>query len=1037
MKISFDGNTIELPDDATEDEVKSVLAQQGKAKTQESVYEKYTPDIVKSELKASGEILKTIGETGQEVYSNLGRGMENTLVGQAQYLTPEEADVQKSLAERAKANNTAIEKSGFLKGTLPAMAGEMGVYATELAAAPLAIPAWLASAYGGTKLATKLAPIAQKAASLLSTEKKVGGGAEFAARTAKSAIKATPAGYIASEIAPTTGLTEQERTLQREARPSGEMALVTGAMGAMGPAVRELGDWVSLSSLEKKLPNFIKKPLGISAERGNIVATDRLNKEFGDLVDKENMLRSKAGEPLLDKTDMASNIDKSLAQLTQLKSVYGADITALSDDLAKNTHLAAFLGSYYGKLTNAARILGAEGNEKQLAKIITKSAAGDSDALVASRMAGLRAKEASIASVKLGNESIKAAEKEKNSLYEVANKQMTGETVPDSVVYDAVDATAKSNKGFAKEILNATPSGLKRAAMPTKKGAVLDQFGNPASGGSTFSFNDIREIRDDINKQVNSAFLNGNEADGARLGTIRDTLDGLMDNMITKKGGNVVADYDKAKAFYKDIYLPKVFGPISGGTKATEVASKAAGPLMATSTKKQFVEPKYLDKIVGDSRGVDDFIRLNGEDNVPLLEQHLLGKLANTDVGSSGQTALEKFRTTYGNTLSNPAMSSLNKQLDDLETAVEAQWTKINEVPTYLQDKDMTSTLGESLAIGSGSVAAPLATRAGAFARFVSKERMGDITDQLMRDPELTKKFLLMQKGITRNKFTDFYNSVINKYATLMGAAQSNVQDTTTGSTTTYDTIDSLQGEPTKTDQKSIDTIDDLLGSDSQSTIIPEYIPDTMSGTSAGKGLGAGSPTKIDIPNPAAQPTEINMDTRPTSVEEHASLAAQAAEKVGVDPNLGILFAALESSIGQAAPDNPMQVMSGTWQDLVKQYGARHGITTGDRNSPAANYLMGMEYLNDMYTSVKGTVGRTPEPYETYMAYAMGAEGFKTFNSIRKSGDKLVSVASKLKALPDRKYFYEGNKALNYEQVEQKFRTQVLNKTKEAKPYMV
>jgi soluble lytic murein transglycosylase-like protein len=92
------------------------------------------------------------------------------------------------------------------------------------------------------------------------------------------------------------------------------------------------------------------------------------------------------------------------------------------------------------------------------------------------------------------------------------------------------------------------------------------------------------------------------------------------------------------------------------------------------------------------------------------------------------------------------------------------------------------------------------------------------------------------------------------------------------------------------------------------------------------------------------------------------------AQTAGVDPGFMLAMAKQESGFNPnaKAPTSSAtglyQFTRGTWNTMVKKYGAQYGISYGDINDPKANAIMGGLYAKDNKNELENSLGITAEP---------------------------------------------------------------------------
>ncbi len=111
------------------------------------------------------------------------------------------------------------------------------------------------------------------------------------------------------------------------------------------------------------------------------------------------------------------------------------------------------------------------------------------------------------------------------------------------------------------------------------------------------------------------------------------------------------------------------------------------------------------------------------------------------------------------------------------------------------------------------------------------------------------------------------------------------------------------------------------------------------------------------------------------------SIIDNAAKVVGIDKALLLAIAHQESRFNVNAKAKTssalglFQLVSGTWQELVKKYGKQYGITNRDIKVPEKNAILGACYVRDIVRSLRKTLGKEPSVTDVYAGFFLGATG--------------------------------------------------------------
>ena len=182
------------------------------------------------------------------------------------------------------------------------------------------------------------------------------------------------------------------------------------------------------------------------------------------------------------------------------------------------------------------------------------------------------------------------------------------------------------------------------------------------------------------------------------------------------------------------------------------------------------------------------------------------------------------------------------------------------------------------------------------------------------------------------------------------------------------------------------------------------------------------------------------MTVNPISSGRIQSAIALASSKTGVDFDYLLGQAKIESGLnanaraGTSSASGLYQFVEQSWLAVVKKHGAEHGMawaadsigqshghfTVSDpatrsailalRNDPTAASLMAAEHASDNKDELEGTLGRSANGTDLYMAHFLGLGGAKKFLSALQSnpGASAASLFPQA-AGANRSIFYAGN----------------------------
>lgn len=216
---------------------------------------------------------------------------------------------------------------------------------------------------------------------------------------------------------------------------------------------------------------------------------------------------------------------------------------------------------------------------------------------------------------------------------------------------------------------------------------------------------------------------------------------------------------------------------------------------------------------------------------------------------------------------------------------------------------------------------------------------------------------------------------------------------------------------------------------------------DAVSSAASSAGQAISNVTGIPIQGPTSG-TGGKVDSLPDPKGDGSYAALKdlidaASKMVGVDPGLMATMAAIESGFratvkgSGSSAEGLYQFITGTWNDVVKQYGAKYGIPPGTpRTNPKANALMGAEFTKANIGILRNGLGRMPSPGEVYAAHFFGAG---TALQVLKGNPNQIAaqlLPKQAAASGNRPIFFDGSRPRTVGEVVQYLNALVANKGK-------
>ena len=165
------------------------------------------------------------------------------------------------------------------------------------------------------------------------------------------------------------------------------------------------------------------------------------------------------------------------------------------------------------------------------------------------------------------------------------------------------------------------------------------------------------------------------------------------------------------------------------------------------------------------------------------------------------------------------------------------------------------------------------------------------------------------------------------------------------------------------------------------------------------------------------------------------NIIKEAAKKVGIDENILVAMAAIESSFNPNAKSKYssasglFQFLTKTWQGITSQKGAKYGIGPNtSRFDPMASSIMAGEYIKQNFQylkKVKSDLG----PVEAYMAHFLGPGGASTF--FKAPPNAIAAQVLPKAAAANKGIFYDGGRPRTISEVYNHLADKMKNRAKE------
>lgn len=201
----------------------------------------------------------------------------------------------------------------------------------------------------------------------------------------------------------------------------------------------------------------------------------------------------------------------------------------------------------------------------------------------------------------------------------------------------------------------------------------------------------------------------------------------------------------------------------------------------------------------------------------------------------------------------------------------------------------------------------------------------------------------------------------------------------------------------------------------------------TLGKSQAGsEAVGAASST---VGDPNANANTVSTGGKPVklseSIEGIKKIIAEAGRKVGVDPRIMQIMAAIESSFNPDAKAKTssatglFQFIKSTWQQQMKRHASKHGISPETSpTDPVANSLMGGEFLKEN-ARIISSVKPNPSVTDLYIAHFLGPGGARQF--LKAPKDAIGAQLFPSAAAANKPIYYANGQPLTIGQIYQNF----------------
>lgn len=287
--------------------------------------------------------------------------------------------------------------------------------------------------------------------------------------------------------------------------------------------------------------------------------------------------------------------------------------------------------------------------------------------------------------------------------------------------------------------------------------------------------------------------------------------------------------------------------------------------------------------------------------------------------------------------------------------------------------------------------------------------------DAVKSNSELASQLAAASLGLGGGGYGTLDNSIKRKRDNNYAAALLNQGLSTTANTTVKDTDKSTDRSTTYADTRN--QLNDFISEDRNkankktNNPIQQAFTDNPQPTNTKLYTPANTDGEA-VPGSKNQLDGFMNETTDNSPEAIKKAIADAAKITGVDPNLLMTIAAIESSLNPNARANGTSAkglfgfLTNTWDDVIKLYGKKYGISSNASPTDAkVASLMAGEYIKANMKQLKSVV-KNPGAVEAYLAHLLGPNGAKKFLS--SDGDDVGATVLPSAAAKNKAIFYEN-----------------------------